>query len=214
MSALLKSAQGIAVLPLAEMAMPEPQPDPRDTLVAALRTEVARLEADARQAAVAQEARIAEVAEQAARAARDAIRRDDTARTALLEKALGAGRAALDERLASLDRLAPALARMALERLFAPSDERAALVEAMIARRLVEFRREAVVAVAVSAADVDAAALAGLGARWNGAIVRHDPQLASGQCRIEARCEMLPLDLDTEWAVLAATLDAMAEGRS
>ena len=214
MSALRKSAQGIAPLPLVMPVEPEPLADPRDAIIAALRQEIAQTQAAAQRTAAAQDARISEVAAQAERTTRDAVRRDDAARTALLEKALLAARTALDERLALLDRLAPALARTALDRLFAASDDRAARVEAMIARRLEQFRRGAVVAVAVSAADVDAAALADLGGRLDGVTVRHDPMLAGGQCRIEARSETLPLDLDTEWAMLAATLDALAEGRA
>jgi len=214
MSALLKSARGIVPLPLAKPVVPEPAVDPRDERIALLRQEVAQLQAAARQATAAQDARIADAVAQAESRARDAIRRDDAARTAALEKALVAARAALDERLALLDRLAPALARGVLERLFAATEDGATLVEAMIARRLDAFRRGAVVAVAISAADVDETALAGLGARLNGVAVRHDAQLAGGQCRIEARSETLSLDLSTEWAALAATLDAMAEGRA
>lgn len=214
MSALLKSAQGIVPLPLAEPVDGAPIADPRDELIAALRQEVARLQAAARQTATARDTRIAEEVALAEGKVRDAIRRDDSARTAALDKALVAARAALDERLALLDRLAPALARMVLERLFGAVEDRTGLVEAMIARRLDDFRSGAVVAVAVSAADVDEAALAGLGKRLDGVTVRHDVQLAGGQCRIEARSETLPLDLATEWAGLAAALDAMAEGRA
>ncbi|WP_156352959.1 MULTISPECIES: hypothetical protein [unclassified Sphingomonas] len=214
MSALLKSPHAVAALPLATVALPEPVADPRDAVIAALRQDVAQLQAAARDAAAAQAARIVEAIEQAGRKARDAVQRDDVARTALLEKALIAARAALDDRLALLDRLAPALAHMVLDRLFVASADRAAWVETMIARRLEGFRREAVVAVAVSAADVDDTALTALGERLPGVSVRHDPQLAGGQCRIEARHETLPLDLATEWATLAAVLDAMAEGRA
>ncbi|MEH3040417.1 MAG: hypothetical protein PGN21_10190 [Sphingomonas paucimobilis] len=214
MSALLKSARGVATLPLAQDVVSEPVTDPREETIAALRQEVAQLQAAAVRTAAAQDARVADAAAQAEREARDAVQRDDAARTALLEQALVAARAALDERLALLDRLAPALARMALDRLFAASDDRTALVEAMIARRLAAFRREAVVAVVVSAADVDAVALADLSDRLNGVTVRPDPTLAGGRCRIEARSEALPLDLDTEWATLAAALDAMTEGRA
>lgn len=214
MSALLKSTQGIVPLPLVKPVVPEPVADPRDALIAGLRQEVAQLQAAARQAATAQDAQIADAVVQAEGRARDAIRRDDAARTASLEKALVAARAALDERLALLDRLAPALVRAVLERLLVAADDRTTLVEAMIARRLEAFRRGAVVAVAVSAADVDETALVELGARLNGVAVRHDPLLAGGQCRIEARSETLPLDLATEWAALAAALDAMAEGRA
>lgn len=212
MSALMKSAQGIASLPLAKPVVPEPAVDPRDALIALLRQEVAQLQAAAQRAATAQDARIADAVSLAEGRARDAIRRDDAARTAVLDKALGVARTALDERLALLDRLAPALARIVLERLFATADDRATLVEAMIVRRLEAFRRGAVIAVAVSAADIDETALAALGARLNGITVRHDPRLAGGQCRIEARSESLPLDLAVEWTALAATLDAMAEG--
>lgn len=201
------------MLPLAQDVASEPVVDPRDDMIAMLRQEISQLHAVAAQTAAAQDARVAEAVAQAERKTRDAIRRDDTARTGLLETALIAARAALDDRLALLDRLAPALARMVLDRLFAASDERTVLVEAMVARRLEAFRREAVVAVVVSAADVDAVALSDLSDRLNGVTVRHDPMLAGGQCRIEARSETLPLDLDTEWATLAAALDAMAEGR-
>lgn len=214
MSALLKSTRGIAMLPVAHDVVPEPVADPREAVIAALRQEVAELQVAATRSAAAQDGRIADAVAQAERKAREAVQRDDTARTMALEKALLVARAALDERMALLDRLAPALARTVLDRLFAAADDRAARVEAMIARRLEAFRRDAVIAVAVSAADIDGTMLAGLAARLNGVAVRHDPMLTSGQCRIEARSEALPLDLDTEWGTLAATLDAMAEGRA
>lgn len=214
MSALLKSTRGIAMLPVAHDVVPEPVVDPREAVIAALRQEVAELQVAATRSAAAQDGRIADAVAQAERKAREAVQRDDTARTMALEKALLVARAALDERMALLDRLAPALARTVLDRLFAAADDRAARVEAMIARRLQAFRRDAVIAVAVSATDIDEPMLAGLAARLNGVAVRHDPMLTSGRCRIEARSEALPLDLDTEWGTLAATLDAMAEARA
>lgn len=214
MSALLKAAHVVATLPVARPEVVEPVPDPRDAIIDALRQEVAQLHAAARQGAATQDERIADAVARAERRARDAAQRDDSARTALLEKALNAARAALDERLALLDRLAPALARVVLDRMFAAAEERATLVEAMLVRRLAEFHREAVVAVVVSAADIEAAALTDLAARLGGVTLRHDPLLTGGQCRIEARYEALPLDLGTEWAVLAGTLDAMVEGRA
>jgi flagellar biosynthesis/type III secretory pathway protein FliH len=200
MSALLKATAGIAALPVAP-----PVADPRDEVIADLHREIASLRQAAEQAAVAGEARVAEAIEQADRQARAAMRRDDTARIALLERALTGARTAFDERLAQLERLAPALARAVLDRLFATSD-RAEWVEAMIARRLGDFRREAIVAVAVSAEDFDDAL-----PTCAGVTVRHDRDLTSGQCRIEAKVETLALDLQGDWAALAATLDALAE---
>ncbi|MFD1034622.1 hypothetical protein ACFQ15_08155 [Sphingomonas hankookensis] len=196
MSALLRSATGIAALPVVHPVAPAPVVDPRDVLIETLRAEIASL-------AAAAETRVARASEDAARKACEAMQRDDAARTALLERALAGAKAAFDTRLEALDRLAPALARVVLDRLFAADQDRAALVEAMLARRLGEFRREAVVAIAVSAVD---------GLTDLDVALRHDPDLASGQCRIELRSEQLSLDLADEWAALAVTLDAMAAG--
>lgn len=196
MSVLLRSATGIAALPVVHPVAPAPVVDPRDVLIETLRDEIASL-------AAAADTRVARASEDAARKARDAVQRDDAARTALVERALAGAKAAFDVRLEALDRLAPALARVVLDRLFAVDQDRAALVEAMLAQRLREFRREAIVAIAVSPAD---------GLTDMGGPVRHDPDLASGQCRIELRSEQLALDLGDEWAALAAMLDAMAAG--
>lgn len=211
MSALLKSMAGVAALPFAPPVAPEPAVDPRDATIATLRHEIAELRGAAGQVAADADARIVTASERAAREARSDTRRDDAARIALLERAADAARATLEERLAQLERLAPALARTVLDRLFAASADRTALVEALLARRLGQFRREAIVAIAVSAADFDDRMIAGLAAR-TGVAVGHDPDLSGGQCRIDARIECLSIDLSGEWAVLAAALDAMAEG--
>ena len=80
----------------------------------------------------------------------------------------------------------------------------------MIARNLAAFRRDAVIAISVSAQDFPDLSVAA--SVLGGATVRSDPDLASGSARIDARLERLDLDLDTEWARIAATLDSMAEG--
>ncbi len=212
MSALLTSGRGIAALPIARPVAPEPVADPRDAMIDALRGAIAGLRTAAALAAADADARIAEASARSARDARSAVRRDDTARVALLERAIATAQGAFEARLAQLDRLAPALARVVLDRLFGDGADRTPLVEALVVRRLALFRREAIVAVAVSAADFDEPALAGLATRIAGIAVAHDPGLSGGQCRIDARVECLSLDLHGEWATLAAALDAMAEG--
>lgn len=210
MSALIKRGAATVTRALSAGPRPEPArgaappPDPRDAELARLRDEIARLDDALAKAGEAE----ALAREQGHRAGLAEAADDAEERLALLRDAMADARACFEERLTLLDGLAPQLVRMALEKLFAPSANWAALTEAMIARQLLALRRSAIVAVRVSAQDFGPDGIAALA---GGQLpVEADPDLESGQARIECRLEQIDLDIRAQWASLAALLEAMA----
>ena len=132
---------------------------------------------------------------------------------AALRQGLERARADLGERLGALDRLAPELARAALARMFADSEDRSALVEAMIARQLAALRRSSVLAIHLSPEDfpdIDALAALSAGLGAEGVRIETDRALRAGASRIECRLGQIDLDMDTQWQALSALLAEMA----
>ncbi|WP_294049417.1 FliH/SctL family protein [Sphingomonas sp.] len=216
---LIKSDAGIAVRSFVGGARPPaearemPAPDPRDIKQARLVAELERLqrqraedEAAAKRAvAVAREEGRQEGLAQAERREADGI--------AALRQGLERARADLGERLGALDRLAPELARAALARMFADSEDRSALVEAMIARQLAALRRSSVLAIHLSPEDfpdIDALAALSAGLGAEGVRIETDRALRAGASRIECRLGQIDLDMDTQWQALSALLAEMA----
>lgn len=216
---LIKSDAGIAVRSFVGGARPPaearemPAPDPRDIEQARLVAELERLqrqraedEAAAKRAvAVAREEGRQEGLAQAERREADGI--------AALRQGLERARADLGERLGALDRLAPELARAALARMFADSEDRSALVEAMIARQLAALRRSSVLAIHLSPEDfpdIDALAALSAGLGAEGVRIETDRALRAGASRIECRLGQIDLDMDTQWQALSALLAEMA----
>ncbi|MDH4744538.1 FliH/SctL family protein [Sphingomonas sp. CBMAI 2297] len=216
---LIKSDAGIAVRSFVGGARPPaearemPAPDPRDIEQARLVAELERLqrqraedEAAAKRAvAVAREEGRQEGLAQAERREADGI--------AALRQGLERARADLGERLGALDRLAPELARAALARMFADSEDRSALVEAMIARQLAALRRSSVIAIHLSPEDfpdIDALAALSAGLGAEGVRIETDRALRAGASRIECRLGQIDLDMDTQWQALSALLAEMA----
>ncbi|MBQ1496690.1 MAG: hypothetical protein IIZ38_00100 [Sphingomonas sp.] len=219
MTMLIKSDAGIAVRSFVGGARPPaearemPAPDPRDIKQARLVAELERLqrqraedEAAAKRAvAVAREEGRQEGLAQAERREADGI--------AALRQGLERARADLGERLGALDRLAPELARAALARMFADSEDRSALVEAMIARQLAALRRSSVLAIHLSPEDfpdIDALAALSAGLGAEGVRIETDRALRAGASRIECRLGQIDLDMDTQWQALSALLAEMA----
>lgn len=217
MSAVLKSTGMSDIRPIlglvahhTDIIAIEPVSDPRDDEIARLQARLIEAESALALAEANAKAGIERASEAGRRAGREAATRDDAARVAALEHGIAAAHKALEGKLATLDALAPAVARIALDKLLGASEARTDLVAAMIARNLAAFRRDVVIAISVSAQDFPDLSVADslLGA----ATVRSDPDLASGSARIDARLERLDLDLDAEWARIAMTLDSMATG--
>lgn len=131
-------------------------------------------------------------------------------RLALLEKAITAGRARLDDSLADTAQLAAALARDCLDKLFGNPDFRAEAVEAILRVQMARLTGEARIAITVSAADFPDQALAGL--VRDGVTFASEPDMPSGGCVLKPRLGEIDIGLDTQWQAVRALLDDLAEG--
>lgn len=209
MSALIKQGAADVTRALSLGAKVEPRAvaefDPRDAEIGKLRAEIAAL-TDKLAAADKAKVKAREQGHEAGLAEAD-DRADE--RLAEVRDALADAAHRFEGQLAVLDGLAPQLARAALEKLFAPAEHWAAMVEAMIARQLQTLRRSSEVTLRVSPEDFDADRAAALGAGQ--CRVEIDSDLHSGAARIVCRLDRIDLDVREQWAGLAALLDTMAE---
>jgi len=117
------------------------------------------------------------------------------------------------ERLGRLDGLAATLARAALAKLLDDPDGHSGFVAAVIARQMRLLRRDSLVAIRVSAADFpDDRSLAALASEAETGSVRivADKGLAPAECRIDLHLGHIDVGVGTQWAQLAAFLDALA----
>lgn len=186
-----------------------PLPSPLELALAAARTEIAEL-----QAQISAERAVGKKAEQAARqageaAGRAAMEQAADGRLGVLTQAADAARIHWNERLAGLDGLAVMIARSALAKLVAESDDLGNLVTRQIALRIAALRRDSIVAIRVSTDDfADDAALAALAATVRSGAVEivADPALAAGDCRIDLLLGHMDLGVRAQWRELDAFL--------
>lgn len=147
----------------------------------------------------------------------EAARGEAAKRLEALDQGLAAALAAWQEALAGLDRLAPLIARTALSKLFEPSEDQAELVGRAIARQMAGLRRETALRLRVSAADfADDAALGALRERAGAGRldIVCDPDLASGECRLDLALGHVELTPAAQWRELAALLESLAFGEA
>jgi len=177
-----------------------------------LHAEIAAVKADARRAASEAETRTKAMVEAARaegeRAGATAAQDRADARLAALTAGIATQTADLRRHFADADALAAILATAAIDRLFGADAPLAAMVAATLSRNAARLRDEAVVAVAVSAADfadreVLDAAVAALG---DGVAVSIDARLPPGACRATVRLGAIDLDVRQQWAQLAEAL--------
>ncbi len=224
-AAILKQASahasGIRSLsvPDAPATVAEIAVDPHAEELTVLHGEIARLTAERAQAA-RQTERTAARHEEALAAVRDEGFRDGLAaadsregerlealRTGLADEALRFG-----DRLAALDTLAVAIARAALDKMFARSDAMDEMVTAALSRHVATITDHSVLTVRVSADDFpDPATLEGAMRAIGGRVsVTSDDSLPAGACRIAARLGHVDLDIPAQRSALFDLLDAMA----
>jgi flagellar assembly protein FliH len=215
MSALIKSGAGQAVRsfglpPIAAAPAPKAKADPRDARISRLEGEIAALrDAFAKAEADASEA-IAEAHEQGIAEGLAKAEGREAERIDALRKGLSSAGQRFEAKLATLDGLAPQLARAALEKLFGAVDDWSPMVEAMLARQLATLRRARIVAVQVSPADFsDPGAVEALSGSDLCAAL--DSDLRAGAARIECKLGQIDLDVRDGWGKLSALLDEMAE---
>jgi flagellar biosynthesis/type III secretory pathway protein FliH len=184
----------------------------REALEAA-RAEIGRLEgalAAARRTGAAAEAAAREAGrrEAASEAADEAQRR-----LAAIEKGIAAAAADWAESLDALEPLAALVARAVLLKLVESDAALDELVARSIARQMSLVRREAIAAIRVSAADFpDEAALAALAAAGGtlDVVIRADPGLEPGACRMELLLGEIELGVGTRWRDAADLLETLA----
>lgn len=217
MSALLKgSAAAFAARPLVartgavlEIVSTEPSPSTESPELEALRAECGRLSEALAAAGHRADEAIAAALEQG----RADARADDAKKLASLGEALGRASVVWRDRLASLDGLAAQLVGASVSKIFGDWDEGAELVIRAVRARLKILRREAVVAVQVSAADFpDQAALEATAEQVGspGCRLLIDPDLSAGDCRIDLKLGAVDVAPRGQIAAIAALLEALA----
>jgi flagellar biosynthesis/type III secretory pathway protein FliH len=181
-----------------------------DQVVAALERENEALRSALAEAAEKARAEEGRAREEGRQAGLEAARRDDEHRCETLRTACSE---ALDDwrgRLADLDQLAPLIARTALAKIFGDDGDRTDLATRAIERQLAKLRREAILAIHVSAEDfADDSAFAALAAQVGTseiAFVR-DTALGVGECRIRLTLGQIDVGPATQWRTLSALLD-------
>jgi flagellar biosynthesis/type III secretory pathway protein FliH len=216
MSALIKSAAAAgAARPFAAVGAShelnparEPGWKPAERL---LEERIAALEAELAGDREAVSARLAEAREQGAREALETRSDAEEQALAALEAALGAALEQWRERLASWDRAAAGIARAVLEQVFVADEQRAALVESAIARKLAALNSASLVEVRVSAEDFgEARALEAAAARLGrGVRLAGDPALRSGECLVDLKLGHADLGLGGQWRRIEALLERL-----
>ena len=143
-----------------------------------------------------------------------AIDRNRADYLALLEQGVSNALAHARTRVDSLEQLALLLAETALEKVFTPTSDYRELTTRAIARQLTQFRRNAMLRIAVSERDFpEHRALEALGARLGANVVMAaDPQLPAGACHIDLRLGHIEISLVEHWDALKAELRRLAGG--
>lgn len=188
------------------------EPDPAAIERARLIDDIARLEEASEVAKHTAEIAIEQARKDGRREGRADAEDRAAERLETLAKALDAITADIALRLDGLDRLAAALAKTALEKVFADPATSAELVAATIGRRVALLRSDIAVTLAVSTADfADTDSIeAMLRSRRDGCVtVTPSADLPVGGCRLVAGLDTITLDLPAQWHALAASLDAM-----
>lgn len=142
-----------------------------------------------------------------------AYERDDARALALLQAAIAAAVETFGVRLAQAEPFAALLCQTALAKVFSHPENYRELVSRAISRQIAGLRLETVIAVDVSPADFqDEASFAGLGKVIGSdrVEIRRDPQLASGDCRIDLRLGHIEISLPRHWDELQALLRRLA----
>jgi type III secretion protein L len=133
----------------------------------------------------------------------------ETERLALLGESLQRSEAALREKVAALERLAPLLARECLEILFAAPKFCGKAVRRIIEAQMARIEKSAVLSIAVSRADFTSEE--SLAAVAEGLAVQASEDLPPGACSINLRLGTLEVGLNQQWPALRALLAEMAE---
>jgi flagellar assembly protein FliH len=215
MSVVLKS--GSAALrakvrpfgPRAHVQEPEPaRPDPEAERLRAALAEAQAALAERDDVIAGLPARIEAALAEGEDKGRAAAESMEATRLDILDQAAKRGLALYAEEIASLERLAPLLARTCLDKMLLDDAERVKTVSALLHGQLARLEAGAAVRIQVAAEDFPSAeALAGLAPAPCEIIP--SPALASGDCTIQLRLGALEIGIGQQWGALRATLEEM-----
>lgn len=136
-----------------------------------------------------------------------ATREED--RLDLLAEALGSAHAEFAKSLASLERLAPVLARDALDMMLGNPDYRSELMEGAIAAELAKIEKAMVVAIIVSGADFPDAHSVSTAAKHLGvqpSLFAATAEIPSGHCTMKLRLGAQEIGISQQWGILRERL--------
>lgn len=190
--------------PLHRATSDQPIGDPE---IAALTRRVSELTATIERQAEDHKSALANTRREAADEARRQFERDETRAFEALDIALQHASAAHDQALTDLERLAPAMCEIVLEKIFGDVEKDRERITAAIAKQVASLRRESATSIIVSAADFsDEAALAALQQRLPSLTVRAASDLARGECRIGLTLGHVELSIEAFRAAVTAQL--------
>lgn len=204
MSTLLKSGAEASVLVWPDAGAPA-QAQASDPVKLALEAEIVRLNTKLSNQEGAHDAAIAKVRAETRIEVQNAFRREEEKALALLEQALERARADVQMSLQSIDSLALALARTALETVFTPADDYCERIERAITHEIAALKRDIVVAIDVSPGDYAREdTLHALSARIGQVEIKTDAALARGACRLRLTHGEVEISLSAHWRNLKA----------
>lgn len=217
MSVILKAETNQPVRPFVLPASPtgEVEPlraDPREEELARLTAEVAGLGKELDSLRKQGEVTAVEAREEGRTLGLKEAASEEERRSSAVEKGMVDALAAWTARLGEIEGLAALLSRTALAKLFDDDIAQSDLVLSSIARQMRHLRREAVVALRVSAEDfADEAKLAAAAiAIGDSAQVIVCPELGSGECLIDLQLGHVDISPRSQWRGLQALLGEIA----
>ena len=195
-----------------EAADHHPAAPVRDPAIVALEAELETAHANFAKAAARHVKELELARAQGRDEARATHQRDDAAALAMLERGVSDALAHARARVDSLEQLALLLVETALEKVFTPNGDYRELTARAIARQLMQFRRSAMLRIAVSEHDFpEQRALEALSTRLGANVaMAGDPQLPAGACRIDLRLGHIDISLAEHWDALKAELRRLA----
>jgi flagellar biosynthesis/type III secretory pathway protein FliH len=222
MSSVIKARGGAGVRPFGIVETPQPtrdQPAPRSQeaiRLEQLTQENLGLKEKLRDLSASLEGAVGAAREEGRREAAATAARDDEARVAALKATLGDALSAWENRLVQLESLAALISRTSLAKIFDRPESYSDLVLDCLAHQVRQIRREAVVAIKVSAADFpDKAQLERVSlAELPSVAVGPSTELGPGECRIDLQVGHIDAGPATQWRQLEALLHQIADEES
>jgi flagellar biosynthesis/type III secretory pathway protein FliH len=219
MSAVIKRdvMADIGALPIKSRPSIEPVvgPDPRDERIEALQRDIVRLTEELASSKAAAERAAQSARAEGHRSGLSEAARNDAARIEALRSGVSGALAAFRTKLIETDRLAAALTRRALDKMFDDAESYGDRLVRMIARHIRELESHGLISVAVSPADfATPEAFQAIEAVCAGvANVMLETSVKPGECRIRLELGDADCSMSGQRSELSALLDEMVAGR-